>query len=404
MPLYKLFTKVIYYFYNSIYYFINKNKEVGDFVSTDEVLATLETEKTTVELRSENNGKITKYFVKESEEIDVDTDFVEIDTSAKDDSINDKKIDNKNKEESESKEHQKQSKKEVDNNVSLKSEQKNTNNTDNKNQETSNSSKLSSDLKSNKSIEKNNSTSKNNESNNTNYQFSRGEKIVPLNKMRQTIAKRLKNSQNEYATLTTFNECDMSSAMELRTKYQEEFQKKYDIKLGFMSFFLKASTIALQEYPAVNSVIQGDNIIYRNYIDISVAVASPTGLLVPVIRNCSSMNFADFEINLNQLGKKARDGKIAIEDMQGGTFTVSNGGVYGSMFGTPIINPPQTAILGMHNIVNRPVVRDNQIVARPIMYLALSYDHRMIDGREAVLFLKKIKDLVESPEKLLFEL
>ncbi len=234
--------------------------------------------------------------------------------------------------------------------------------------------------------------------------LSRGEKVVPMNKMRQTIAKRLKQSQNEYATLTTFNECDMGAAMDLRTKYQDDFVKKHGIKLGLMSFFLKASTIALHEFPAVNSVIKENTIVTRNFIDISVAVASPTGLLVPIIRNCSSLGFADFEKTLAELGKKARDGKIAIEDMEGGTFTISNGGVYGSMFGTPIINPPQSAILGMHNIVNRPVVRNNQIVARPIMYLALSYDHRLIDGREAVSFLKRIKELVENPEKLLFDI
>lgn len=236
------------------------------------------------------------------------------------------------------------------------------------------------------------------------YSFGRSEKVVPMNKMRQTIAKRLKQSQNDYATLTTFNECDMGDAMDLRAKYQDNFVKKHGIKLGLMSFFLKASTIALQENPAVNSVIQDNNIVSRNYIDISVAVASPTGLLVPVIRNCSSLGFADFELTLSDLGKKARDGKITLEDMHGGTFTISNGGVYGSMFGTPIINPPQTAILGMHNIVNRPVVKNGQIVARPIMYLALSYDHRLIDGREAVLFLRRIKELVEDPEKLLLDI
>jgi len=222
--------------------------------------------------------------------------------------------------------------------------------------------------------------------------------------MRQTIAARLKQSQNENATLTTFNECDMSEAMNLRTKYQEEFLKKHNVKLGLMSFFLKASTLALQEMPVFNSVIEKDHIVQRNYIDISVAVSSPTGLLVPVLRNCSSMNFADFEIELANLGKKAKDGKIALEDMVGGTFTVSNGGVYGSLFGTPIINPPQTAILGMHNIVNRPVCVGKEIVARPIMYLALSYDHRLVDGKEAVTFLKRIKGLVENPEKIMLDI
>jgi len=231
------------------------------------------------------------------------------------------------------------------------------------------------------------------------------EKKVSMNKMRQTIAARLKSSQNENATLTTFNECDMGEAMSLRSKYQDQFVKKHGIKLGLMSFFLKASTIALQEMPVFNSVIeQNSQIIQRNYIDISVAVSSPNGLLVPVIRNCSSLNFAEFEQKLSDLGKKARNGKITIEDMQGGNFTISNGGVYGSLFGTPIINPPQTSILGMHNIVNRPVVYKGEITTRPIMYLALSYDHRLVDGREAVSFLGRIKELVESPEKMLIEI
>lgn len=223
--------------------------------------------------------------------------------------------------------------------------------------------------------------------------------------MRKTIASRLKGSQNEYATLTTFNECDMGNAMELRKRFQEQFVKKHGIKLGLMSFFLRASTIALQEMPILNSVIEnGTHIVQRNYVDISVAVSSPTGLLVPVIRNCSGLNFGDFETELANLGKKAKDGKITIEDMQGGNFTISNGGVFGSMMGTPIINPPQSAILGMHNIVNRPVVYKGEIVARPIMYLALSYDHRLVDGREAVTFLKRIKDLVEEPEKMMLDI
>jgi len=219
--------------------------------------------------------------------------------------------------------------------------------------------------------------------------------------MRLRIAERLKNSQNDYATLTTFNECDMSEVMNYRTLYQEDFSKKYGIKLGFMSFFLKASTVALQEMPIVNSVIDKTDIVYRDYIDISVAVASPRGLMVPVIRNCESKSLSDFEFVLRDLSNKAKDNKIGVEDMVGGTFTISNGGVYGSMLGTPIINPPQTAILGMHAITSRAVVRNDEIVARPMMYLALSYDHRLIDGREAVLFLKRIRDLIEDPKRIL---
>jgi len=193
----------------------------------------------------------------------------------------------------------------------------------------------------------------------------RNQRSEPM-RIRQRIAERLKGSQNNYATLTTFNEVDMSEVMSLRAKYNDEYQKKYGIKLGFMSFFLKAATTALMEMPVVNSVIEGENIIFRDFIDISVAVSTPTGLMVPVIRNCESKSFSDFELILRDLSLAARDNKIKIEDMQGGTFTISNGGVYGSMMGTPIINPPQSAILGMHNIVNRPVCRGDEIVARPI--------------------------------------
>jgi len=196
---------------------------------------------------------------------------------------------------------------------------------------------------------------------------SRNQRREPMSRMRQRIGERLKGSQNTYATLTTFNEVDMSEVMALRTKYQEEFSKKYGVKLGFMSFFLKASTMALTEMPVVNSVIDGEEIVIRDFVDISVAVATPSGLMVPVLRNCETKSLADFELGLRDLSVLARDNKIKIEDMVGGTFTVSNGGVYGSMLGTPIINPPQSAILGMHNIVNRPVCRGDEIVARPIM-------------------------------------
>ena len=195
----------------------------------------------------------------------------------------------------------------------------------------------------------------------------RNQRTEPISRIRQRIGERLKGSQNNYATLTTFNEVDMSEAMNLRSQFNEQFSKKYGTKLGFMSIFLKAATIALMEMPSVNSVIEGNNILYRDFIDISVAVSTPTGLMVPVIRNCESKSFADFELILKGLADQAKNNKIKVEDMQGGTFTISNGGVYGSMMGTPIINPPQSAILGMHNIVNRPVCRGDEIVARPIM-------------------------------------
>ncbi|XP_051892191.1 dihydrolipoyllysine-residue succinyltransferase component of 2-oxoglutarate dehydrogenase complex, mitochondrial [Pristis pectinata] len=234
----------------------------------------------------------------------------------------------------------------------------------------------------------------------------RSEHRVKMNRMRQRIAQRLKEAQNTCAMLTTFNEIDMSNIQEMRTLHKETFLKKHNLKLGFMSAFVKASSFALQNQPVVNAVIDDTTkeIIYRDYIDISVAVATPKGLVVPVIRNVETMNYADIEKAINELGDKARKNELAIEDMDGGTFTISNGGVFGSMFGTPIINPPQSAILGMHGIFERPVAIKGQVVIRPMMYVALTYDHRLIDGREAVLFLRKIKAAVEDPRVLLLDI
>ncbi|KAK6635789.1 hypothetical protein RUM44_001043 [Polyplax serrata] len=231
----------------------------------------------------------------------------------------------------------------------------------------------------------------------------RSEQRVKMNRMRQRIAERLKEAQNTNAMLTTFNEIDMGNIMDFRKANLEKFQKKYGLKLGFMSAFVKAAAYALQDQPVVNAVIDptGTEIIYRDYVDISVAVATPKGLVVPVLRNVESMNFADIEIGINKLGEKARQNALAIEDMDGGTFTISNGGVFGSLLGTPIINPPQSSILGMHGIFDRPVARNGQVVIRPMMYVALTYDHRLIDGREAVMFLRKIKDAVEDPRVIL---
>uniref|UniRef100_A0A1L8EIA4 Dihydrolipoyllysine-residue succinyltransferase component of 2-oxoglutarate dehydrogenase complex, mitochondrial n=2 Tax=Stomoxyini TaxID=43911 RepID=A0A1L8EIA4_HAEIR len=229
----------------------------------------------------------------------------------------------------------------------------------------------------------------------------RTEQRVKMNRMRQKIAARLKEAQNVNAMLTTFNEIDMSGAMEFRKANLEAFQKKYGIKIGFMSIFTKAAAYALQDQPVVNAVIDEAEIVYRDYVDISVAVATPKGLVVPVIRNVEGMNYADIEIAMAALGEKARKGAIAVEDMDGGTFTISNGGVFGSLMGTPIINPPQSAILGMHGIFERPVAVKGQVVIRPMMYVALTYDHRLIDGREAVMFLRKIKAAVEDPRIIL---
>ena len=226
------------------------------------------------------------------------------------------------------------------------------------------------------------------------------EERIKMSRLRQTIAKRLKQAQENAALLTTFNEVDMTSIMEMRKENQEDFQNRYGIKLGFMSFFVKACVAALKTFPSVNAEIDGDEIIYKNYYNISFAVGTEKGLVVPVLRDADQLSFADIEKNIKTISEKARDGKITIEDLQGGTFTISNGGVYGSMLSTPILNLPQSGVLGMHNIVERPMVVDGEIKIRPIMYLALSYDHRIIDGKESVSFLKMVKENLEDPRRL----
>jgi len=230
------------------------------------------------------------------------------------------------------------------------------------------------------------------------------EERVKMTKLRATIARRLKQAQDNAAMLTTFNEVDMQNIIQMRKDYQDDFQKKYSVKLGFMSFFTKASIVALKNFPAVNAEIDGEQIVYKNYYNICIAIGTDRGLVVPVVKNADELSFADIERNIFLLSEKARLGKITINDLQGGTFTISNGGIYGSMLSTPILNPPQTGILGMHNIVERPVVKDGNIVIRPIMFLALSYDHRIIDGKEAVSFLKTIKECLEEPRRLFLDL
>jgi len=232
--------------------------------------------------------------------------------------------------------------------------------------------------------------------------FSREEKSQKMSNLRRTISRRLVEAKNSTAMLTTFNEVDMSPIMELRAKYKETFKKTHEVNLGFMSFFTKAVCFALQEWPTVNAQIDGENIIYHEYCDISIAVSSPKGLVVPVIRNAESLSMAEIEKEVAQLAAKARDSKLTIEEMTGGTFTITNGGVFGSLMSTPIINIPQSAILGMHNIVERPVAIKGQAVIKPMMYIALSYDHRLIDGRESVSFLVRVKQMLENPEQLLF--
>ena len=230
------------------------------------------------------------------------------------------------------------------------------------------------------------------------------EKRVPMSRMRQTIAKRLVHAQQTAAMLTTYNEVDMKPIMELRKQYKDLFEKRHDgVRLGFMSFFVKAATEALKRFPDVNASIDGTDIVYHGYQDIGVAVSTPRGLMVPVLRDCDSMNLADIEGSIADLGRRGRDGKIGIDDLQGGTFTITNGGVFGSLMSTPIINPPQTAILGMHKIQDRPMAINGEVVIRPMMYLALSYDHRMIDGKDAVQFLVTIKELLEDPARILLD-
>ena len=232
----------------------------------------------------------------------------------------------------------------------------------------------------------------------------RKEERVKMSRLRQTIAARLKDAQNTAAILTTFNDVDMSAVIDARARYKDLFEKKHGIRLGFMGFFVKACALAAKDVPSVNASLEGDEIVYHDYLDVSVAVSAPKGLVVPVVRNADRMSFAEIEKQIAEYGKKAKEGTLTVDEMTGGTFTISNGGVFGSLLSTPIINPPQSAVLGMHRIEERPVVKDGQIVARPMMYLALSYDHRIIDGREAVTFLVRVKEAIEDPTRLLIDL
>ena len=229
------------------------------------------------------------------------------------------------------------------------------------------------------------------------------EEVVKMSRLRQRIAQRLKEAQNTAAILTTYNEVDMTTLMELRSEYRDSFEKKHGVRLGFLSFFVKASILALQELPAVNAEVYGDQIVYKNYYDIGVAVGTPQGLVVPVLRNADQMTFAEIERTIGDFGRRARDGKLTVAEMTGGTFTISNGGVYGSLMSMPILNPPQSAILGMHKIQKRPMVIGDEIKIRNMMYLALSYDHRIVDGREAVTFLVRLKECIEDPQRLLID-
>ncbi|KAF9280792.1 2-oxoglutarate dehydrogenase complex E2 component [Mortierella alpina] len=359
------------------------NKKVGDFVALDEEIATIETDKVDVAVNSPKSGTIVELYAKEEDTVAVGADLFKLElgdapaggAAPKEET----KKEEPKKEESKSEAPKKEEPKKE---APKKEEPK---------KETPAAPKPAP------------AAAPKAESSSAPVAFSREERSVKMNRMRQTIARRLKQSQENAASLTTFNEVDMTNLMNLRSTYKDAVLKKHNIKLGFMSAFVKASCYALKELPAVNARIEGDSIIYNDYVDVSVAVATPKGLVTPVIRNAESLSFVEVEKSIAQYGAKARDGQIAIEDLSGGTFTISNGGVFGSMMGTPIINMPQSAILGMHAIKERPVAINGKVEIRPMMYIALTYDHRIIDGREATTFLVKLKEVIEDPVRLLLD-
>ncbi|GJQ11199.1 hypothetical protein GpartN1_g2990.t1 [Galdieria partita] len=361
---------------------VSWSKSEGDFVDMDEVIAQIETDKVTVEIRAPQKGILQRRLVKEGDSVKVGSDIAMLQPSS-------------------APAQQQASKDTSTSATSLSSSgvssQKATSTTLKQQPERQSvSTSPSSPPKPPKQVADIGKQS---------FEDSQeGVKRITMTRMRRRIAERLKEAQNTAAMLTTFNEVDMSALMELRNSYKEAFEKKHGIRLGFMSAFTKAATLALMEQPELNAYIDGSDIVYHDYVDISVAVSAPTGLVVPVIRNCQKLSFAEIEKAIHTMGEQARLGKLTVQDMQGGTFTISNGGVFGSLLSTPILNMPQSAILGMHAIQKRPVVVNDQIVIRPMMYLALSYDHRLVDGREAVTFLRRIKSLVEDPRKMLLDI
>ncbi|CDW91453.1 UNKNOWN [Stylonychia lemnae] len=373
-------------------------KKPGEYVEADEIVAVIETDKVNVDIRSPQSGLIKQYFASEGDTVAVDANFFEIDPEAKASAKQEAPQAAPKKEEKAVEQPKKQEAQAAPP----------------KQEEPKKQAPAATNTSAPKSTPPATQQQKAQKAP-TGITGSRTETRVPMSRMRNRIAQRLKEAQNTNAMLTTFNEIDMSGFMNIRKEIGEAFAKKHGVKLGFMSAFVRASAAALKEQPVVNAVIDGNDMVYRDFIDISVAVSTPTGLVVPVLRNCQNFDYAGIEKvcfillkltfqELISLSNKARDGKLELEDMAGGTFTITNGGVFGSMMGTPIINPPQSAILGMHAIKNRPVCVGDKIEARPIMYVALTYDHRIIDGREAVLFLRKIKDCVEDPKNILFDL
>ena len=384
-------------------------KKVGDPVSTDEVIVELETDKVSVEVTSPNSGYISEIKTKVGETVEVGSQLGSISQSQSKNTTNIEKevITRKAKKSEEIKPKKTEP---VNNNVvKLKTEVK-------KDELSPAVKRIVEERKIDLSQVQ--GSGKDGRILKSDLITLMGEKPVPtqraethgleekvkMTRLRATIAKRLKEAQNNAAILTTFNEVDMSMIIQLRKDNKEEFLKTYGVKLGFMSFFIKACVNALKTFPLVNAEVQNDEIIYKNYYNIGVAVGTDKGLVVPVVNNADQMSFADIEKNVLELGTKARDGQLIIDELQGGTFTITNGGIYGSMLSTPIINPPQSAVLGMHNIIERAVVIDGEILVRPIMYLALSYDHRIIDGKEAVSFLVRVKEILEDPRRLFLNL
>lgn len=363
------------------------SKQVGDTVSQDDEVATIETDKIDVTVNAPMSGKIVELLFSEEDTVTVGQDMFRIEPGEGGAASSSEAPKQEKKEESKpaAEESKPEPPKEESKPAPPKEEKE---------------SKREEPKKEEKKSEKKDDKKEYKETPKP-AAGSRGETRVKMNRMRLRIAERLKQSQNAAASLTTFNEIDMSSLMDMRKKYKDNILKEQGVKLGFMSAFAKACCHALREIPAANASIEDDTIVYRDYVDLSVAVATPKGLVTPVVRNAESMNFVDIEREISNLGKKARDNKLTLEDMAGGTFTISNGGVFGSLYGTPIINLPQAAVLGMHAIKERPVVVDGKIEIRPIMVVALTYDHRLLDGREAVTFLVRVKEYVEDPRKML---
>ena len=368
-------------------------KNIGDFVKADELIIELETDKVTLEVNAPSNGTITDIKIKQGDNVKVGDIVAIMKEGGASNNKSESKTSNHSIENSSSQNFQfplspAPKKLVAENNIDI--------------------SNINGSGKDGRITKGDVLQTISNLSNNTNSQnnslSTKPVERIKMSKLRQKIAERLKESQNTAAILTTFNEVDMSSIMTIRSEYKDIFEKKHGVKLGFMSFFVKASIQALKEIPAVNAEIEGSDIIYKNYYDIGIAVGSPQGLVVPVLRNADKLNLSQIEKGITELGLKARDGKLTVADLSGATFTISNGGVYGSLMSTPIINPPQSGILGMHKIQERPMVINGEIKVRPMMYLALSYDHRIIDGKEAVTFLVRIKELLEDPRRLVLDI